>query len=91
MMGIIIWLIVGGIIGWIASMIMKTDGQQGIILNVIVGIVGAFLGGWIGGMLGLGGGDINDGNFSLSGLLLSLVGAIVLLAIVNLFRRGRVR
>ncbi len=90
-MGIIIWLIVGGIIGWIASMIMKTDGQQGIILNVIVGIVGAFLGGWIGGMLGLGGGDINDGNFSLSGLLLSLVGAIVLLAIVNLFRRGRVR
>ncbi len=90
-MGIIIWLIVGGIIGWIASMIMKTDGQQGIILNVIVGIVGAFLGGWIGGMLGIGGGDINDGDFSLSGLLLSLVGAVVLLAIVNLFRRGRVR
>ena len=90
-MGIIIWLIVGGIIGWIASMIMKTDGQQGIILNVIVGIVGAFLGGWIGGMLGIGGADINDCDFSLSGLLLSLVGAIVLLAIVNLFRRGRVR
>ncbi len=90
-MGIIIWLIVGGIIGWIASMIMKTDGQQGIILNVIVGIIGAFLGGWIGGMLGIGGGDINDGDFSLSGLLLSLVGAVVLLAIVNLFRRGRVR
>lgn len=90
-MGIIIWLIVGGIIGWIASMIMKTDGQQGIILNVIVGIIGAFLGGWIGGMLGIGGADINDGDFSLSGLLLSLVGAIVLLAIVNLFRRGRVR
>lgn len=90
MMGIIIWLIVGGIIGWIASMIMKTDAQQGIFLNIVVGIIGAFLGGWIGSMLGLGG-DINDGDFSLSGLLLSLVGAIVLLAIVNLFRRGRVR
>lgn len=90
MMGIIIWLIVGGIIGWIASMIMKTDAQQGIFLNIVVGIIGAFLGGWIGSMLGLGG-DINDGDFSLSGLLLSLVGAIILLAIVNLFRRGRVR
>jgi uncharacterized membrane protein YeaQ/YmgE (transglycosylase-associated protein family) len=91
MMGIIIWLIVGGVIGWLASLVMKTDGQQGIFLNIIVGIVGAFLGGWIGGLLGIGGGDINDGNFSLTGLLLSLVGAIVLLAIVNLFRRGRVR
>ena len=90
MMGIIIWLIVGGIIGWIASMIMKTDGQQGIFLNIVVGIIGAFLGGWIGGMLGIGG-DINSGDFSLSGLLMSLVGAVVLLAIVNLFRRGRVR
>ena len=67
MMGIIIWLIVGGIIGWIASMIMKTDGQQGIFLNIVVGIIGAFLGGWIGGMLGIGG-DINSGDFSLSGL-----------------------
>ena len=90
MMGIIIWLIVGGIIGWIASMIMKTDGQQGIFLNIIVGIIGAFLGGWLGGLLGLGG-DINRGDFSISGLLLSLLGAIILLAIVNLFRRGRVR
>ena len=89
-MNIIIWLIVGGIIGWLASLIMKTDAQQGILLNVIVGIVGAFLGGWIGGMLGVGG-DINSGDFSLSGLLMSLVGAVVLLAIVNLFRRGRVR
>ena len=89
-MGIIIWLVIGGIVGWLASIIMKRDGSQGIILNVIVGIVGAFLGGWIGGMLGVGG-DINSGDFSLSGLLMSLVGAVVLLAIVNLFRRGRVR
>ena len=91
MMGIIIWLIVGGVIGWLASMIMKPDGQQGIFLNIIVGIIGAFLGGWIGGLLGIGGGDINSGDFSLSGLLMSLVGAVVLLAIVNLFRRGKVR
>lgn len=90
MMGILVWLIVGGVIGWLASLIMKTDAQQGLFLNVIVGIVGAFIGGWLGGLFGLGG-DINDGNFSLSGLLMSLVGAIVLLAIVNLFRRGRVR
>lgn len=90
MMSIIVWLIVGGIIGWLASKIMRTDAQQGIFLNVIVGIIGAFIGGWIGGMLGVGG-DINQGDFSLSGLLMSLVGAIVLLAIVNLFRRGRVR
>ena len=90
-MGIIIWLIVGGIIGWIASMIMAAPVKDASVLNVVVGIVGAFLGGWIGGMLGIGGADINDGDFSLSGLLLSLVGAIVLLAIVNLFRRGRVR
>jgi uncharacterized membrane protein YeaQ/YmgE (transglycosylase-associated protein family) len=46
-MGLILWLIVGGIVGWLASMIMKTDGQQGIIMNVVVGIVGAFIGGWL--------------------------------------------
>ena len=89
-MGIIIWLIVGGIIGWIASLVMRTDAQQGIFLNVIVGIVGAFLGGWLAGLLGIGSGDINDG-ISIPSILTSLVGAIVLLAIVNLFRRGRVR
>ncbi len=90
-MGIIIWLIVGGIIGWIASLIMKTDGQQGIILNVIVGIIGAFLGGWLAGMFGIAGGDINNAGISVPSILISLVGAIVLLAIVNLFRRGRPR
>ncbi|GAA5072673.1 GlsB/YeaQ/YmgE family stress response membrane protein [Lysobacter panacisoli] len=90
-MGIIIWLIVGGVIGWLASIVMRRDAQQGLLLNIVVGIVGAFIGGWLGGALGIGGGDINDGNFSISGLLLSLVGAIVLLAIVNLFTRGRAR
>jgi uncharacterized membrane protein YeaQ/YmgE (transglycosylase-associated protein family) len=89
-MNFILWLIVGGIIGWIASMIMRTDAQQGILLNIVVGIIGALLAGWLITPL-VGGATINQGNFSLSGLLISLVGAIVLLAIVNLFRRGRVR
>ena len=89
-MNFIIWLIVGGIVGWLASMIMKTDAQQGIILNVVVGIVGSFLGGWLIAPL-LGAGTVNSGDFSVMGLIASLIGAIILLAIVNLFRRGRVR
>jgi uncharacterized membrane protein YeaQ/YmgE (transglycosylase-associated protein family) len=89
-MNFIIWLIVGGIIGWIASMIMRTNAQQGIVLNVVVGIIGALLAGWLITPL-IGGSTINQGNFSLSGLLISLLGAIVLLAIVNLFRRGSAR
>ena len=84
-MGIIIWLVVGGVVGWLASIVMRTDGQQGIILNIVVGIVGAFLAGLI-----VGGGSINDG-ITLMSFLWSLVGAIVLLGIVNLIRRGTVR
>jgi uncharacterized membrane protein YeaQ/YmgE (transglycosylase-associated protein family) len=89
-MNFIIWLVVGGLIGWVASMIMKTDAQQGALLNVIVGIVGAMLGGWLISPL-VGAGTINQSDFSLGGLLVSLVGAIILLAIVNLFRRGKAR
>ncbi len=89
-MNFIIWLIVGGIIGWLASIVMRTDAQQGLLLNVVVGIVGAFLGGWLISPL-LGAGDINSGDFSIMGLLVSLIGAMILLAIVNLVRRGRVR
>jgi uncharacterized membrane protein YeaQ/YmgE (transglycosylase-associated protein family) len=89
-MNLIIWLIVGGLIGWLASKIMNTDAQQGIGLNIVVGIVGALLAGWLITPL-VGGATINQGDFSLSGLLISLLGAIVLLAIVNLFRRGRAR
>lgn len=88
-MGIIIWLIVGGIVGWLASLIMKTDAQQGIILNVVVGIVGAFIGGFLLGPL-LGAGSINDG-IGVMSFIVSLLGAVILLAIVNLFRRGQVR
>jgi uncharacterized membrane protein YeaQ/YmgE (transglycosylase-associated protein family) len=89
-MNIIIWLIVGGVIGWLASLLMKTDGQQGIILNVVVGIVGAMLGGWFISPL-VGAGTINQDNFSLPALVVSFVGAAILLGIVNLVRRGSVR
>ncbi len=90
MLNFIIWIIVGGLIGWVASLVMRTDAQQGTLLNIVVGIVGAFLAGLVLNPL-FGGGTINQGDFSLSGLLISLLGAIVLLAIVNLFRRGTVR
>jgi uncharacterized membrane protein YeaQ/YmgE (transglycosylase-associated protein family) len=86
-MGFIVWLIVGGIIGWLASLVMRTDGQQGIILNIVVGIVGAVIAGLI-----FGGGNINSSNpLDLTNILYSLLGAIILLAIVNLVRRGSVR
>lgn len=89
-MNLIIWLIIGGVVGWLASLLMRTDGQQGIVLNVVVGLVGAFLAGWfISPLVGVG--TINQNNFSLASVLVSLVGAVILLAIVNLFRRGSVR
>ena len=85
-MGIIIWLVVGGVVGWLASLVMRTDAQQGILLNIVVGIVGAFLGGLI-----FNRGDINDAPLNLNALLMSLVGAIILLGIVILIRRGSLR
>ncbi len=89
-MGLIILIIIGGILGWLASIVMRTDGQQGILLNVIVGVVGALLAGFILNPL-IGGGNIMNGDFSGSSLLVSFLGAVVLLAIVNLVRRGSVR
>ena len=88
-MNFIIWLIVGGIVGWLASLVMRTDASQGIFLNIIVGIVGAFLGGLLISPL-VGVGTINQG-ISVASILVSLVGAIILLAVINLVRRGRVR
>ncbi|KAB8053866.1 GlsB/YeaQ/YmgE family stress response membrane protein [Janthinobacterium rivuli] len=89
-MNFIIWIVIGGVIGWLASMVMKTNAQQGIFLNIIVGIVGAFLGGWLLAPL-FGTGTINSDNFSLSSLLVSFLGAVILLGIVNLLRRGKIR
>ena len=88
MINFIVWLIVGAIIGWVASKIMGTNGQQGLILDIVVGIVGALLAGWFLTPL-LGVGTINQGDFSLAGLLVSLVGAVILLAVVRLVRRSR--
>ncbi len=85
MVGLIVWLVIGGVVGWLASLVMRTDAQQGIFLNIIVGIVGAFIGGL------LFGGSINSGVITPMTFIVSLVGAIVLLAIVNLVRRGAVR
>jgi len=84
-MGLIIWLIMGGVIGWLASLVMRTDAQQGILANIVVGIVGAFIGGLL-----VSGGSINQG-LSFGSFIVSLVGAIILLAVVNLIRRGSMR
>jgi uncharacterized membrane protein YeaQ/YmgE (transglycosylase-associated protein family) len=89
-MNIIIMLIVGGVIGWLASILMRTDGQQGIILNIVVGLVGAVLAGFLITPL-IGGAPITEGAFDLRSLVASFIGAVVLLAIVNLVRRGSVR
>ncbi|HZW19909.1 MULTISPECIES: GlsB/YeaQ/YmgE family stress response membrane protein [Noviherbaspirillum] len=89
-MNFIIWIVVGGILGWLASLVMRTDASQGLLLNIIVGIVGALLGGWLLAPL-FGTGTINQNDFSISSLLVSFLGAVILLAIVNLLRRGTPR
>jgi len=89
-MTLILILVVGGVLGWLASMLMRTDGQQGILLNIVVGIVGALLAGFLITPL-IGGAPITSGSFSLMSLISSFLGAVILLAIVNLFRRGAVR
>jgi uncharacterized membrane protein YeaQ/YmgE (transglycosylase-associated protein family) len=89
-MNILIWLLAGAFVGWLASMVMRTDAQQGAFLNIVVGVIGAFLGGYLLAPI-FGTGTINSGDFSLAGLLVSVLGAVILLGIVNLFRRGTVR
>ena len=89
-MGLISLLVIGGLIGWLASIVMRTDGQQGILLNVVVGIIGALLAGLLLNPL-IGGGNIMNGDYSGSALLFSFLGAVILLAIFNLFRRGSMR
>ena len=89
-MNFIIWIVIGGVLGWLASLVMKTDAQQGVLLNVVVGIVGALLGGWLLSPL-FGTGTINTDDFSIVSLGVSFLGAVILLAIVNLVFRGRVR
>jgi len=89
-MNLIIWLIVGAVIGWVASRIMGTSSQQGLILDIVVGIIGSVLAGWfLTPLFGIG--TINQNDFSLPALLVSLLGAVILLALVKAFRRGGLR
>ncbi len=88
---LIVMAVMGIVAGWLASIVMRTDAQQGTLLNIVVGIIGAFLGGFLFNLLGIGGSNINNSDFSLGALLVSFIGAVVLLGIVNLARRGSVR
>jgi len=85
MVNFIIWIIAGALIGWLASIIMRTNSRQGLIADIIVGIVGAFVGGYFLSPL-FHVSTINEGNFSIPALLVSLGGAVILLAISKLFR-----
>lgn len=83
-MYIILWLAFGGLAGFIASMIVKESGQMGLLANIAVGIIGSFLGGWLASLIGLG----TFNTFSIGGLLIAIVGAVIFLLVVNLFRRN---
>ncbi|MEM1132518.1 MAG: GlsB/YeaQ/YmgE family stress response membrane protein [Pseudomonadota bacterium] len=87
-MGWIIAIIVGGISGWLASMVMNRDASMGIFWNVVVGVIGSSIGNWVGGWFGISG---TIQQFSITGLAVSFVGAVILLGIVNLVQRGKVR
>lgn len=90
MVGLIVWLVIGGVVGWLASIVMRTDAQQGIFLNIVVGCIGSILGRFL--LQGLiGGGHLRGNAFDLRTLLTAFLGAVILLAIVNLVRRGRLR
>ena len=92
MINLIIALVISGIIGWLASIVMRTNAQQGLLLNIVVGIVGSLLGSFLLGPLFGAEGNIMNGNaLDMGTLLAAFVGALILLAIVNLFRRGAVR
>jgi len=82
-MDILIWIIFGGIAGWIASLFAGTDAQQGILLNIIVGIIGAVIGGWL--MTVLGGQGVTG--FNLYSMVVAIIGAIVFIAILKMIRR----
>lgn len=89
-MDLIIALVMGGVMGWLASMVMNRDASMGIVMNVVVGCVGSILGRFLLGGL-IGGGHLRGDAFDWRTLLTSFVGAVILLAVVNLIKRGRVR
>ncbi|TIX49203.1 GlsB/YeaQ/YmgE family stress response membrane protein [Alteraurantiacibacter aquimixticola] len=88
-MGWIIAIIVGGVAGWLASKVMNRDASMGIFWNVVVGCIGSLIGNWLSGPLFGVQGSVQE--FSLTGLIIAIIGAVVLLGIVNLVQRGRVR
>lgn len=83
-MGILLWIVFGGLAGWIASLIMETDGQQGLILNIVVGIIGAVIGGWLMSIVG----ECGVGGFNLYSFLVAILGSVVLIAVVKMVRRA---
>ena len=85
-MDMIVWIIVGALAGWIASMIMKTDASMGAVANIVVGIIGAFIGGWVVALFGY---NINGTQLSVPGLLTAILGSVILLAIIKAFRGPR--
>ena len=89
-MGFIIWILVGALVGWIASLIMKTDAQQGTILNIVIGILGAWLGGYLISPL-VGVSTINQNALSIPSILVSIVGAVIVIVIWQLIRKGSAR
>lgn len=91
MINFLLALVMGGIIGWLASKVMNTDAQQGVFLNVVVGCVGSMLGGFLFGFLTGGTQNLRDAPFNPLTLAVAFGGAVVLLGIVNLLRRGKVR
>lgn len=84
-MGLILWIIFGALVGWVASLIMKTDGEQGALLNIAVGVIGVVIGGWLMSMVG----ESSGGGFGIYSFLVALLGACILIAIVKSVRRIR--
>ena len=89
-MNFFLWIAVGALIGWVASIVLDTDAHQGLFVNIVVGLIGALVGGWLISPL-LGAETIHDGAFNLESFLVSLVGAVFLVAAVTLLRRRRSR
>ena len=85
-MDIIVWIIVGALAGWVASMIMKTDASMGALANIVVGIIGAFLGGWVVSLFGY---SVAEGQLNIPSVLTAILGAVILLAIIKAVRGQR--
>lgn len=86
LMSIILWIIVGALAGWIASMIMKTDAEMGAVANIVVGIIGAFIGGFLVNVFF--GASVDPNGFSIASILTAILGAVVLLGVIKMFRRA---